>query len=465
MSLATLETLDLSSNVIGVLKKESLQGLPALATLKLARNELSRVGESAFKEATGVRHLDLSGNRFAALGQETFRPLKDLRSLNLADNQLEDLNGMLQTQVQLRALNISGNRLSWFDYAFVPPSVVTLDIAFNRVDALGNYYNLLDNYGLRVLRASGNRIRELTPSSVLASVEEVDLSDNLVEHVADGTFVGKYSLRTVSLEGNRLRTLSEKALMVTPQTETPVFHLRGNPLACDCHLQWLKRTGAAVPGGAGHALPRIADFARLECSLTNHTGHREDGQRLAAVADSAFVCPYESHCLPACLCCDFLACDCQAKCPAGCKCFRDGGWDVNVVQCSAGGFDRVPEVVPMDTTVLYLDDNDLGELTAGALVGRTRLRSVSAVSSGVAAIANQTFAGLDALEHLDLSYNRLKHLYGHEFDGLVSLRELFLQHNQLVSMAPNVFKNLRYNLHLFRPNPEPMTQTLLHEYN
>ena len=106
-----LKRLDLSSNVIGVLKRESLQGLPELITLRIANNELSRIGEGSFTEAPELRHLDLSKNRFKGLDQETFTSLQNLQSLNLAENQLEDINGVLTTQITLRWLNISSNNL------------------------------------------------------------------------------------------------------------------------------------------------------------------------------------------------------------------------------------------------------------------------------------------------------------------------------------------------------------------
>ena len=40
--LGSLRSLDLSANLIGVLKRESLQGLPKLKALKISQNELSR---------------------------------------------------------------------------------------------------------------------------------------------------------------------------------------------------------------------------------------------------------------------------------------------------------------------------------------------------------------------------------------------------------------------------------------
>ncbi len=37
----------------------------------------------------------------------------------------------------------------------------------------------------------------------------------------------------------------------------------------------------------------------------------------------------------------------------------------------------------------------------------------------------------------------MKELLGHEFIGAVSLRELFLEHNQLVTISKNTFKSLK----------------------
>jgi hypothetical protein len=53
---------------------------------------------------------DLSANRFLTLEQEIFTSLKHLQSLNLAENQVEDINGLLTTQIDLKWLNISSNR-------------------------------------------------------------------------------------------------------------------------------------------------------------------------------------------------------------------------------------------------------------------------------------------------------------------------------------------------------------------
>ena len=83
--------------------------------------------------------------------------LTALESLDLNSNSLEDFNGILHAQSRLNWLNISHNRLSWFDYAFIPHSLQYLDIHQNEIDALGNYYNTTQHYELKMLDVSHNR--------------------------------------------------------------------------------------------------------------------------------------------------------------------------------------------------------------------------------------------------------------------------------------------------------------------
>jgi Leucine-rich repeat (LRR) protein len=210
-----LQFLDLSSNRLGVLNRESLQGLPKLKTLRLGDNELSRLGEGAFVEVPGLEELDLSSNRFMALEQETFKDVIGLRKLDLSDNKLENVNGLFTNQISLVWLNLSVNHLSWFDYAFVPPSLELLDIHFNNIDSLGNYYALRDNYALKYVDASVNNISSVQVLSILPGIIEIDLSNNSISRIAPNTFLGKHSLTKVHLERNRLETMAMSSLMVT----------------------------------------------------------------------------------------------------------------------------------------------------------------------------------------------------------------------------------------------------------
>lgn len=130
------------------------------------------------------------------------------------------------------------------------------------------------------------------------------------------------------------------------------------------------------------------------------------------------------------------------KCPEDCQCFHDKLWSANVVQCSGKTLDRVPSLVPMDVTDLYLNENNLTTLTHTMFLGRTRLKKIMLTRSNVYEIENATFSGLDHLEVINLGHNQLKQLFGYEFSGSVSLRELHLHNNQLVTIDPQTFKHL-----------------------
>ena len=54
------------------------------------------------------------------------------------NNRLNDINGLLTTQNELEWLNVSYNSLQWFDYAFVPKSVLWLNMRGNAIEELGN---------------------------------------------------------------------------------------------------------------------------------------------------------------------------------------------------------------------------------------------------------------------------------------------------------------------------------------
>ena len=87
-----------------------------------------------------------------------------------------------------------------------------------------------------------------------------------------------------------------------------VYLVSGNPLLCDCSLEWAR-------GAVG---ARLADLGQLTCSRPGQEGG------VAAVAGGApFLCHYTTHCFSLCRCCTFLACDCRMSCPDMCTCSHD----------------------------------------------------------------------------------------------------------------------------------------------
>ena len=134
----------------------------------------------------------------------------------------------------------------------------------------------------------------------------------------------------------------------------PEFLLAGNPLLCDCEMEWLQKINS-MPSHGHHGL--IADLDNVQCRLNSQYG-LSNLVPIKQVHRSQFVCPYQAHCFALCMCCDFFACDCRMQCPEGCSCFHDSTWSANVIQCSRRGHSDIPPLIPMDATSILLDGNN-----------------------------------------------------------------------------------------------------------
>ena len=217
--LSLLRTLDVGENNIAALKNDSLKGLRNLYGLRLAGNGLRRVESGAFTTVSTLQVLNLAHNQLEKLGQSAFHPLVKLQMLRLDNNLLQDINGLLTSQSELRWLNISANRLAWFDYAFIPRSLKWLDLHENEIEELGNYYSLADAYSLKTLDASKNKITKLESLSLPSSVEFVFLNGNHITEIKANTFLEKANLKRVEMTSNNLRQLNLSSLSISPASK------------------------------------------------------------------------------------------------------------------------------------------------------------------------------------------------------------------------------------------------------
>ncbi len=193
----------------------------------------------------------------------------------------------------------------------------------------------------------------------------------------------------------------------------------------------------------------MADYDQVTCRLNSRDLKSEKAEEdkrlivpLKTVRQDEFICEYETHCFALCMCCDFFACDCRMKCSDGCSCFHDATWSANVIQCGRKAHPVVPEFIPMDATAIYLDGNNLTDLSTETFIGRKHLTSLYLNASRITDLGNKTLSGLSELLVLHLEHNKLEKLDGGEFNDLVSLKELYLDHNVLRSIHAKAFANL-----------------------
>ncbi|XP_012272309.1 toll-like receptor Tollo [Orussus abietinus] len=437
-----LRTLDLGENLISEIPNGTFDHLSQMYGLRLTENHIGNLSKGIFDRTKELKILNLSRNRIQRIEAGTFNENVNLQAIRLDGNQLTDIAGLFSNLPNLVWLNVSDNRLKWFDYAMIPTRLKWLDIHSNEISELGNYFEVESQLHLSTFDASENRLTEVTGNAIPMSVEMLYLNDNLITKVQSYAFFKKPNLTRVDLKGNKIRNLEPYALRISAvplNRPLPEFYIGDNQYFCDCTMEWLQHVNKQIPT---RIHPRVMDLESIYCMLLY------DRERvfvpLVEASHSQFLCKYDSHCFALCHCCDFDACDCEMTCPSNCTCYHDQSWSANVVDCSSGGhIGRLPDQIPMDATRLYLDGNDLKIVTSHAFIGRKKLKVLFLNASNIELVQNRSFNGLRDLKDLHLQDNRIRELRGHEFEGLETLRSLYLQRNEIIGIANDTFSPLR----------------------
>ncbi|XP_040540120.1 vasorin isoform X1 [Gallus gallus] len=148
-------------------------------------------------------------------------------------------------------------------------------------------------------------------------------------------------------------------------------------------------------------------------------------------------------------------------CPTGCQC-----QDPTTILCAARRGHTVPRGLPPSTLSLYVFENGITMLSEDSFAGLpalqlldlsqnkitsiqknifqplTELVNLDLSSNQLQEITNETFHGLRLLERLYLQKNRIQHIHATAFDTLENLLELKLQNNQLRAVPPLDLPNL-----------------------
>ncbi|XP_054712158.1 toll-like receptor Tollo [Uloborus diversus] len=437
-----LQELDLSLNSISNITNDTFENLKSLVVLDLKSNLVGNLSRGTLRDQYSLRILDLSKNRIQSLEHGIFDDAIELEQIELNDNLLSDINGLFMNLQNLRVLNVSRNNITWFDYALVPSGLVHLDMHSNRIDSLGNYFELETVLKLRYMDASFNRIKEINAATFPNALEAASLRNNSVKIINPFTFMSKTNLTMMDLRNNNIQNLDINALRLISipiNKNLPTFYLSENPLHCDCTMEWLQRINNLDDM---RQYPRIVDLENVLCHMTFPRQHALIP--ITRAKSNEFLCKYKSHCFALCHCCEFDACDCEMVCPENCTCYSDQTWNTNIVDCSSRRYSRVPARIPMDVTDLYLDGNDMSQVGSHSFIGRKNMRILHLNGSNIHIIRNRTFNGLQNLLKLHLEHNYISVIQGHEFTNLTSLQELYLSYNRLSTINNSSFSHLKF---------------------
>ncbi|KAJ8521073.1 hypothetical protein ONZ45_g2183 [Pleurotus djamor] len=211
--LLNLENLDISKNDI-----DSLRQLSCLRHLRELRADANKIGSiDGLERMDGLVKLSLEGNIIRSVDLDQCRWTR-LEMLNLSHNRLDNISG-LASLPSLIALNVDNNLLNNLEFGSSMPR-------------------------MRILRLSGNRIRELN----------VALTPNLRTLYADNnSLISLVKVdRLTKLENLSLRNQSGRGLNLRTRDIRDVkrLYLSGNPLRTACRL-------TALPAEMGRMVPNL----------------------------------------------------------------------------------------------------------------------------------------------------------------------------------------------------------------
>ncbi|KAG6447430.1 toll-like receptor 7 [Manduca sexta] len=439
LQLPFLKSLDLGENLLTEITNNSFQNLSQLTGLRLIDNQIGNLTAGMFWGLPSLQVLNLAKNKIQSIETETFQRNTQLEAVRLDGNFISDINGVFVALTKLLWLNLSENHLVWFDYAFIPGSLVWLDIHANFIEILANYYKIQKELHVKTLDASHNRLMTLSALSIPPSVELLFINNNLISSIETDTFLEKRNLTRVDMYANEIESLDINSLRISKVPEDrvlPEFYISGNPFHCDCTMKWLLLINSIV----SRQYPRVMDLENVICKESYVRGVKYLPVSSLHLKD--FLCKYDTYCPEDCHCCDFNNCNCKTICPINCSCYHDSTKSTSVIDCSVKQLKLVPQSFPVDATHIYLDGNVYSELNETVFMSMRNAFVIYLNSSNVVTISNNTFSTLHDLRILHLDNNKLRQLRGLEFSKLSNLKELYLQSNLIEYISNETFSLL-----------------------
>ncbi|XP_071264561.1 slit homolog 2 protein isoform X4 [Salvelinus alpinus] len=521
-----LRRIDLSNNQISELAPDAFQGLRSLNSLVLYGNKITEISKGLLEGLFSLQLLLLNANKIACLRVDAFQDLHNLNLLSLYDNKLQTIaKGTFASLRAIQTLHLAQNpficdcHLKWLaDYLQDNPIETSgarctsprrlankrigqikskkfrcsgtedyrsklggdcfadlacpekcrcegtmVDCSNQKLTKLpehipqytqelrlnNNEFSVLEATGffkrlpqLRKINLSNNRISDIEEGTFegATGVNELILTSNRLETIHHGMLQGLNGLRTLMLRSNRIRCVSNSSFvglssvrllslydnLITSMTPgafdtlhaLSTLNLLANPFTCNCHLAWLGdwlRRKRIVTGN-----PRCQNpYFLKEIPIQD-------------VAGQDFTCDDGN---------DENSCNPVLRCPAECSCLD------TVVRCSNKGLSTLPKGLPKDTTELYLDGNQLTQVPV-ELSNYKHLTLIDLSNNQISTLSNYSLSNMTELLTLILSYNRLRCIPVRAFDGLKSLRLLSLHGNDISVIPEGAFKDLASLSHL-----------------
>lgn len=200
INLPELEELHLSECKLHVLMKETTDGMPLLTTLNLSSNLIGVISDDSFLDLSQLKQLDLSNNKLIGpLPGDLFKNNRNLETLTLSGN--KELGALVEEP------GFVGNHLSMTKLELADCGLTSLTAG--QLQGMSN---------LNVLNVSNNAIKTVNEDTFakLKSLNILDLSNNKLQTLPTALFSLNTDLVKLWLAGNPLKQLSLYVFNYTP---------------------------------------------------------------------------------------------------------------------------------------------------------------------------------------------------------------------------------------------------------
>ncbi|XP_049533169.1 chaoptin [Anopheles darlingi] len=236
---ANLQTLLLRNNKLTSLPYGAFAGLESIKEISLSFNGIHYVHPNVFDNVSAtLKILELSfGIYRQEYPAEALAILTELMWLGLDNNNLKSLpDDALVTLGQLTYINLAFNRIAAIPRGLfrsdIHRNLVEIDLSFNHLEELPAL--TFDSLELiQIINLSSNKIRAVHKNAFhdLPYLTYVDLSYNELQNVSEGAFSFLPSLLSVDLVHNALTTLSLKVFRQATNATTPMrLNISGNAI-------------------------------------------------------------------------------------------------------------------------------------------------------------------------------------------------------------------------------------------
>lgn len=201
----SIEILQLTGNTMAILKSNHLKCCPNLVKFECSYCNLQRIEPNAFDLTRNISFISLENNALIDLPDRIFQHTQKIRFLKLKANLMEKFNASKLSLRKLLGIDLSFNKLKWFDLKAV--KVMDITLANNRIQTIEA--NAFEGTSfIHELDLNNNEITEISQKAFnkVRFISTCLLHDNRLSHLPRYLFNNSV-VNQIFLHGNRLSNM------------------------------------------------------------------------------------------------------------------------------------------------------------------------------------------------------------------------------------------------------------------